>query len=143
MMDANPRPFRPSPSLFVHLRRGLLGVVLGLGLLAGCSGFSSAEEPLPDSTFTRVLTELHLAESRYTTNKPYPQDLRDSIFARYDVQPSEFDATLEYYSRRPETFGALYQSVIDTIQALRSSYRPTGPPDSVDTRGRRRPDASP
>lgn len=122
-MDSADQPFCFSASI--------LGVVLGLGLLAGCSGFSSEKAPLPDSTFARVLTEIHLAEGRYSADAPYPSGLRDSIFARHDVRPSEFDATLRYYTRRPKDFKVLYQSVIDTLQALDRSRRPTGPPDSL------------
>ena len=137
MMSPIGRPFQPPPSLAIPLRRSLLGVVVGLGLLAGCSSVSSGDPPLPDSTFTRVLTELHLAKSRYTVDAPYPRSLRDSIFARYDVQSTEFDATLTYYSRHPKSFGALYQSVIDTLQSLQSVNRPTGLPDTVRTDRRR------
>lgn len=128
---------RPLSSFLAHLRPSLIGIVVGLGLLTGCSGFSSSEEPLPDSTFTHVLTELHLAKGRYTVDAPYPKGLRDSIFARYDVRSSEFDATLEYYSRHPEAFGILYQSVIDTLQSMQSAARSTGPPDTANTRNRR------
>lgn len=120
-------------SALTHARWGLFGIILGLGVLAGCSGFSSDDQPLPDSTFTRVLTELHLATARKTAEVPYPSSLRDSIFARYDVQPTEFDATMEFYSRHPEAFESLYQSVIDTLRTLRYPTRrgPQGVPDSL------------
>lgn len=115
------RPFR--------FPAAVLGVALGL--LAGCSGFSSEKAPLPDSTFAQVLTEIHLAEGRYSTDAPYPSGLRDSILARYDVRPSEFDATLHYYTHRPRAFRTLYQSVIDTLQALEFSKRRLAVPDSL------------
>lgn len=115
------RPFRFSAAV--------LGVALGL--LAGCSGFSSENAPLPDSTFAQVLTEIHLAESRYSTDAPYPSGLRDSIFARYDVRPSEFDETLHYYTRHPGAFRTLYQSVIDTLQTLEFPKRRIALPDSL------------
>ncbi len=141
------RQFCPSPSVLVPSGLGLLGVVLGLGLLAGCSGFTSGEKPLPDSTFTRVLTELHLARARQNTDVPDPPGLRDSIFARYNVRPAEFDSTLHHYSRRPEAFGPLYQSIIDTLQALQYPDQPQpGPesvPDSVYRGGGPPPDRSP
>lgn len=140
------RQFRPSPSVLVPSGLGLLGVVLSLGLLVGCSSVTSDEKPLPDSTFTRVLTELHLARARQNMEAPYPSGLRDSIFARYDVRPADFDATLHHYSRRPEAFGTLYQSIIDTLQALqRPGQRQPGPesiPDSV-YKNRAPPDRSP
>lgn len=112
----------------------LLLVVLALGLLGGCSQFSSDPKPLPDSTFTHLLMELHLAKARRYVDAPSPRGLRDSIFARYGVQPAAFDTTLRYYSRRPEALKALYQPIIDTLQALQR-VRPSSPapgiPDSI------------
>lgn len=125
----------PSSSVPLHTGRGLLGVVLGLTLLAGCSGFSSEEKPLPDSTFSQVLTELHLAKVRQSREISSPPDLRDSIFAHYDVDSSAFEATLRYYSRHPKAFQSLYQSIIDTLQARQYPNRgrtiPEGVPDSL------------
>lgn len=131
MIDSPDRSFSLSSPSLVHPGWALLGVVLGLGLLAGCSSFSSDEKPLPDSTFADVLTELHLASVRQTTDAPYQPGLRDSIFARHDVRPSAFDATLRYYSRHPKAFESLYQSVIDTLRALRFSRRDRTIPESV------------
>lgn len=113
-------------------RRILLLCLLGPGLLAGCSAVSSDSAPLPDSTFTRVLTELHLTAARRSIDAPYPSNLRDSVFARYRVRPAEFDASLKYYSRHPKAFKALYQSVLDTLRSVEYSHSvPEGVPDSV------------
>ncbi len=125
----------PLSSVPLHARRGLLGVVLGLGLLAGCSGFSSEEKPLPDSTFTQVLTELQVATVRQSQGIAPSPSFRDSIFAHYNVDSSAFEATLRYYSRHPKAFQSLYQSIIDTLQAQQYSNRgrtmPEGAPDSL------------
>lgn len=125
------------------LRWGLVGAVVGLLLLSGCSGFSSREKPLPDSTFTHVLTELHLAKVRQTLDAPTPPGLRDSIFARHEVTPSAFDATLRYYSRRPEAFESVYRTVIDTLQALQRPTVSRSPIDSIAEQPRRRPSQDP
>lgn len=77
------------------------------------------EEPLPDRTFTRVLTDLHVAAMRRSVDIPTSPHLRDSIFAHHNVQADEFEATLRHYSRHPDQFETLYQTVIDTLQALR------------------------
>lgn len=138
-----PRPTPPLRSPLL-LRWGLLGAMFGLALLAGCSVFSTDDEPLPDSTFTDVLTELHMASARQSGEVATPRGLRDSIFSRYDVAPSEFEATLQHYARRPDRFETLYQTVIDTLQALRypnrSDTNPQGIPDSVRNRSREQPD---
>ena len=129
-----------SPSIPLSARWGLMGVVLGVLLLAGCSSFSSEEKPLPDSTFSHLLTELHLATIRANMDSTNTSGLRDSIFAHYDVQRSEFDATLRYYTHHPKAFGTLYQSIIDTLQALQfpeqSGAAPKGVPDSISTDNR-------
>jgi len=115
----------------VTIRWALLGAVLGIGLLTACSDNSRSEKRLPDSTFTQVLTELQLAAVRQSQTNSPPQGLRDSILAHYDVSGSDFDATLRYYSRHPKAFEALYQSVIDTLQALQYSEGDRTPPQGV------------
>jgi len=124
-----------------------LAVALGVSLLSGCSGFSSDEKPLPDSTVTTVLAELHLAKARTMVEDSVPAHLRDSVFARYGVDSTAFYATLDYYSRRPEAFEAVYASVIDTLQSVQypGNGRPTPQGrtrDSLD-RDRRRTDDTP
>ena len=123
----------------------MAGAITGLVLLMGCSGFSAGDEPLPDSTFTRLLTELHMASIRQSQDVATPPGLRDSILARYDVEPSEFEATLRHYTRRPDRLETMYQTVIDTLQALRrpDRRRPDSRsiPDSLEDRSRKASDA--
>lgn len=106
----------------------LVLVVAGLILTAGCARFSSEPTRLPDSTFARVLTELHIVAARQDLDAPVPQGLRDSVFTQYGVSAADFDSTIRYYTRRPQDFKELYQPIIDTLQALQ--YRP-----STDTTG--------
>lgn len=98
-------------------------IVVGLGLLAGCARFSSERERLPDSTFARVLTELHVVAARHDLDAPVPRGLRDSVFTQYGVSAADFDSTVQYYTRRPEDFKELYQPIIDTLQALQYRRR--------------------
>jgi len=113
---------------------GMAGAILGVVVLTGCSGFSVDEEPLPDSTFTRVLTDLHVASMRRSVDIATPPDLRDSVFAHHNIRASEFEATLRHYSRRPDRFETLYQTVIDTLQALRfPSQRRSAPRERPDS----------
>lgn len=109
----------PCPSLIT----AFLTTVLGLTLLSGCSSFSSDEKPLPDSTFARMLTELHLAKARISVEKPVPDGFRDSLFARHEVDSTAFNATLDYYSQRPDAFQRLYSGVIDTLQSLQRPHK--------------------
>lgn len=125
--------------LFPPFRGRGLVLVLCFLLLIGCSRFSDDTPPVPDSTFTRVLMEMHLMEARSTLEPPLPPGLRDSILARYDLQPEEYEATLEHYSRNPQAFETLYQKVIDSLRSTRNTMR-EGPgtiPDSLPNQGNR------
>lgn len=117
--------------------------MLGLGFLSGCSGFSPEEKPLPDSTFTTLLTEVHLAKARIAIEKPLPRHFHDSLFARHEVDSSAFYATLKYYSRHPKAFESVYSSIIDTLQYLQHPQKdrpsPNGEVRDSLYRNRRRP----
>lgn len=127
MMRLSYRHLPSGSSLPALLATASLAVMLSLGLLSGCSGFSSSEKPLPDSTFTTMLTEIHLTKARTIIEDSVPVNLRDSVFARHGVDSTAFYATLDYYSRRPKAFEAVYSSVIDTLQSVQypRDKRPT------------------
>lgn len=104
--------------------RILLSVLLlGPLLLAGCSTFPSGGAPLADSTFSKVLVDLHLVTARTNHHGTRSPGLRDSVFAQHDVRRSEFEATLQYYSERPDAFESLYKGVLDTLNAVESNLR--------------------
>lgn len=106
----------------------MAGVLLGS---SGCSLVTSEEPPLADSTFARVLVDLHLTAVRADQFTRLPPAARDSVFAFHDVEPKSFDATLRYYSRHPEDFGALYDTVIDTLNSLRNRNWEASPDSSA------------
>lgn len=120
------------------LRRGGVALLaLGLILLAGCSRFESGVEPLPDSTFTRLLIEFQLAAARQEIKAPYPSGLRDSILAGYGVSEARFDSTLRYYSHRPKALRTLYEGVIDSLRSLQYGESGTMPSDIRDSLAQR------
>lgn len=108
---------------FFPLGKVFAGLLLGGFILAGCSGFSNEAPPVPDSTFSRVLAEMHLVKARANLEPPLPPGVRDSVLARYDVQPEEYEAALEHYSRRPQAFEKLYQKVVDSLRASQNRLR--------------------
>ena len=118
----------------------LLGLFLSLPVVfSACSSLSDDEPPLPDSTFTRVLVDLHLTTARGERFSSLPPGIEDSVFTHHGVRAEEVDATLRYYTRHPKALESLYNGVIDSLNALqtrlRSQRSPSSPPDS--TRRRR------
>lgn len=110
-------------------------LLAGLFLLSACSSFETDRPPLPDSTMASVLTEMHLAAERYDITKSVPPGIRDSIFVHFSVTEDEYETTLQYYSRHPEAFETLYNTVVDSLNAarmsVRSGNRPSYPPPGV------------
>lgn len=100
----------------------LLGLLLGLPGLSGCSTPFSDPPPIPDSTFTRVLVDLHLTTARKKHSSDVPTGIRDSVFAYYGIEREDFDDALDYYSKHPRRFETLYDAVIDTLNALQNRY---------------------
>lgn len=111
----------------------MLVVLWGFFVLTGCSSFSTEKPPVPDSTFRRVLMEMQLVKARASLEPPLPPGIRDSIFTRYGLQPEDYEATLAYYSRRPQAFETLYQSVIDSLRATRNAIQGNAPPNMPDS----------
>jgi hypothetical protein len=107
-------------------------LLLGTLSLSGCSSVSSERPALPDSTFTRVLVETHLMTARSRLETAFPPSLSDSILQRYNVDRDAVDATLRYYSERPDEFASLYTAVVDTLNAIRQR-RSRSTPVSPDT----------
>jgi hypothetical protein len=96
-----------------------------------CSPLTSDSPPLPDSTFTRVLVDVHFLSARQNRAAPLPPDLRDSLLAHHGVQREDVQATLRYYTRHPDDFANLYNAVIDTLKAIGNRRRYERLPDSV------------
>ena len=44
----------------------------------------------------------------------------NALFEKYGITRADFDSCLNYYTRRPEIFQAIYDAVVDTPQHLRS-----------------------
>lgn len=109
-------------------------LVSGSYLLGGCS-LASKDPPLPDSTFSRVLVDIHLLSARKNRPAALPPGLEDSLFTHHGVQREDFRATLQYYTRRPGAFKSLYNTVVDTLKAIRTrrQYAPSTPPGIPDS----------
>jgi hypothetical protein len=121
----------PVPSSFRLLLPLLLcATLLGLGL-SGCSYGSSESPPLPDSTVSRMLVEMHLLSARAQRDEGVPPGAPDSLLRVYGLERQQLEEALRYYSRRPGRLDAIYDAVIDTLGALeqRSRYRSSAPPD--------------
>ncbi len=112
-----PSPWRSLPPFLLC---ALFVSSIGLG---ACSFFSTDEALLSDSTMTKVLVEIHLVNARQDHVGAAPPGLKDSVFARHGVERSDFEATLRHYSRNPQAFNALYNTVLDTLNSIQSELR--------------------
>src|SRR5690606_7956146 len=109
-------------------------MVLFAGLAAAGLGCGSARDraPIPDSTMTELLIELHLANGRIeVTDQPLPFP-RDSILQAYGVDSSTYVDALAYYVQHPERYSRIYGDVIDRLSVERI---PPGPETPLDTLG--------
>lgn len=106
----------------------LVGLPAGL---SACSPLTTGDPPLADSTFARVLVDLHLTTAQGDRFSTLPPSVEDSVLRYHGIQKKDFDATLEYYSHHPGPFKSLYNGVIDTLNALQNRYRESPSSDAM------------
>jgi len=125
------------PSALHPPARLLIPFLLCAGLvglsLAGCSSGTTRPPPLPDSTLSRVLVEMHLLSARASRGEGLPPGAPDSLLRHYGLERRDVEEALRYYSRRPARLNEIYDAVIDTLGALeqRTRYRQTAPPEAT------------
>lgn len=90
----------------------------GIVFTGGCSAVTSEEPRIADSTFARVLVELHLLNGQRQQGIDLPDAVDDTVLARYGVTQADFEQTLTHYSTHPSAFAALYNAVLDTLRAI-------------------------
>ena len=103
--------------------------VLALAVLLSLSACSSstAEAPtVPDSMLVDVLVGLHLAEARAQLQGAQfqgevPENMRDSILARYHLDADRFAAIMEYYVAHPDSYATLYRNVLNRLSNERAT----------------------
>lgn len=103
-----------------------LTLLAGVILLSGCEMFSSGKPPVADSTMTPLLIELHLHRARAgfrsdDVPRTAVDAARDSILRRYRVTQPKLDRALDYYARHPDEYEEVYSSVIDSLNAFRTT----------------------
>ncbi len=107
--------------------RGLMmlpAVALCLSV-AACSVLPSDNPPVPDSTMVHVLVDLHLRKARaqITDRQPElpPADTsRAAVLQHYGLTNERFQKAMDYYTHHPEAFSALYDDVLNRLDAERS-----------------------
>lgn len=96
----------------------LCALLTGPFFTTGCTSVTGDEPPIADSTFARVLVELHLLDGRRQQGLALPTAVEDTVFAHYGVTRTAVEHTLKHYSTHPKSFAALYNAVLDTLRAI-------------------------
>ena len=120
-------------SRWLHLG---VAAVLASGVLLSCSALSSDDPPLSEEAFQHVLIELHLWSARAELQDSVSNARRDSIFEAAGTTEDDFQATLRYYTQRPERLEAIYDRTLHSLQALRGRLRERSLPGGTEESGR-------
>lgn len=105
-------------------------LVGGILFTGGCSSVTSEEPRIADSTFARILVELHLLDGRRQRVSDLSTAAEDTVLSHYGVTRTDFEQTLTYYSTHPKSFSALYNAVLDTLRAIEQQLPDPSPASS-------------
>ena len=99
-------------------------------LLYGCYNAheNSSENILPETTFSKVLKEIHLTESAFELSKKNnvlqsEEEISYSyfeIYKKHNVSETDFKLSLEYYTKNPEKLAAIYANLLQELINERS-----------------------
>ncbi|MBO6575417.1 MAG: DUF4296 domain-containing protein [Rhodothermales bacterium] len=102
-----------------NARRLTGALLLAAFLLGGCAEQSSREIVVSDSLLIEVLADLHLADARARLPGE-PVGLRDSVLVHHGLDEDVFSNAMDGFVERPEELTALYNSVLDRLNAERT-----------------------
>lgn len=75
--------------------------------------------------FTEMMVEVQLVEGMKVhklgpkrEKSPDMEAMYANIFAKYDVEQEDFQATYDYYKSRPEEMELIYEQVLDSLSKL-------------------------
>ena len=100
------------------MRISLFLVVLFLPW-AGCSSPLADQPPISDSTYVELMIDLHLATGRSQILQDTTLSIRDSIFAKYGIDSTQFEAIGAYYARNPSQYLDTYDTILDKLSSER------------------------
>tara|TARA_B100000700_G_C15025020_1_gene847711 strand:+ start:334 stop:666 length:333 start_codon:yes stop_codon:yes gene_type:complete len=99
-------------------------LLVSIVLLFSCSNENntSKESIISKYTFTGILKNIHEIEAEYELTKSKDVNAKnrlvikyDSLFKVSDISKEDFEASLNYYSSRPDELEEMYTSIIDEI----------------------------
>lgn len=102
-----------------------------LTLLAACKHNSEPKGLMDTATLANFLTEAHIIEGYSEAIVPNKQDsirinaAYDSLYAKYNITPADYDSSMVYYSHHPDLLEAVYERVTKNLKKIRDSYPST------------------
>jgi len=80
---------------------------------------------LDKDKFTEVMVDVQLVEGMKVhklgpkrEKSPDMEAMYANIFAKYEINQEDFDATYDYYKSRPEEMELIYEQVLDSLSKL-------------------------
>jgi hypothetical protein len=103
------------------MKRRFITLIALIIALFSCQNSNKA--PISETTFIRILADMHTAEGAAEGEFASSKDslLRIyyvQILKKYEVTQTDFDSTLAVYSRQPVVFDSLYSNVLREIQKI-------------------------
>ena len=117
-----------------------------LSLTAGCHRQEAVPADVVDTaTLVQFLTEAHIIDSYDQTIAIHHRDslqsqvnqAYDSLYSKYGITPEQYDSSLAYYLRHPQTLESVYVHVVHNLNTIRDErLRARRSDDSLHTASR-------
>ena len=113
-----------------HFFRKEYWVVFAICFLAACA---EKEEHLPIDKMSKVLLELHVAESyaKQLPSSAHPEQRGNEDSLKYfvaailkenKIAEKEFTQSMDWYAKQPELLDSIYQQILNDVAVWQSKY---------------------
>ena len=118
--------------IFTNLKVDLRNIFLtALVIVCSCSNTNEPENLISREKMVKVMTEIHILESKMSKVQVEPLDSTQAVYDHYEgllfedlgITKDQYEISFNYYVDNPNEFEKIYQAVVDTLMERDNMFK--------------------
>ncbi len=118
--------------IFTNLKIDLRNIFLtALVIVCSCSNTNEPENLISREKMVKVMTEIHILESKMSKVQVEPLDSTQAVYDHYEgllfedlgITKDQYEISFNYYVDNPNEFEKIYQAVVDTLMERDNMFK--------------------
>ncbi len=99
--------------------RHLLFLLLLTTIIVSCS----EENPIPEDKLIDIYVDILIAQDTVAAESVPIDSIKTMVLAKYDVNDSLYNFTIQYYNRHPERWEKFFNRAIEYVEKLKAAEK--------------------